>query len=77
MSEENQAVANAVVEILDKSGPMQVSDLADELQQRGIAIPGKGDTAVLISLMHRMPNVRRLQRGTYDLRRTPLQEGSF
>ena len=66
MTDENQAVADAIVEILAEDGPMHVAEILRTLEGRGIEVPGKGDTAILISLMRRLPSVRRIHRGTYS-----------
>ena len=63
------ALLSAVIEILAERGtPMQIRELMDAVQQRGVAIPGSGQQANLIAHISRDDRIVRPQRGFYGLR---------
>lgn len=63
------ALVQTVMEILRSRGkPMPIRGLMDEVVSRGAPIPGRGEQANLISVITRVPEITRPERGVYGLR---------
>lgn len=60
-----------VLDILSGAkGPMRLKDLRDELQARGVDLPGQGNSANLVVHLNRLPQVTRPKYGHYALKTT-------
>lgn len=63
-----KALEEAAEEVLRSAGrPMHVSRIRRELVKRGVAIPGQGLDANVITRLARSPRFVRVARGTYSL----------
>lgn len=63
------ALVQTVIDILREHGePMPIRALMAEVESRGAPIPGRGEQANLISVITRVPDIRRPARGMYGLR---------
>lgn len=64
-----EALVQTVIAILRAHGkPMPIRGLMAEVVSRGAPIPGRGEQANLISVITRMPEITRPERGVYGLR---------
>lgn len=69
------ALVGTVIDILREHGkPMPIRSLMAELVSRGAPIPGRGEQANLISVITRVPEIIRPQRGVYGLREWKLDD---
>lgn len=66
-SDESKVITEALEDILS-SGPKLINEIAQELFEKGIEIPGQGKSANLIAYLRRVPAAYRVSRGVYALK---------
>lgn len=67
-TEEGKQIEAAILEILSNAGgPVHIQDLLQGLRDKGVKPPGQGTAANLIAHLRRMDNVKRSNRGMYEL----------